>query len=80
MKPISGKLQSDTDSYSFVKRRKSQNEDQNVQKCASCAREIPDCGQKMFTAPIGDMTRFSGKKDNQSISVMNDFYSTSFNP
>ena len=76
MKPISGKLQSGTDSYSFVK-RKSQNEDQNVQ---AFAREVPDCGQKMFTSPIGDMTRFSGKKENQSISVMNNLFSTSFNP
>ena len=59
MKPISGKLQSDTDSYSFVKKRKLQNEDQNVQ--AAHGRS-PIVAKKMFTSPIGDMTRFYKKK------------------
>ena len=51
-----------------------QNEDKNVQKYASCAREIPDWGQKMFTSPISDMPIFSGKKENQSISVITNFF------
>ena len=71
MEPISDKLQNYTDRYSFVKRRGS---DQNVQKYASCAREIPDWGQKMLTYPIGDMTSFSGENENQSISVINTFF------
>ena len=38
---------------------------------ASCAREIPDLGKKkMLASPIGDMTRFSGKKENEHISVI----------
>ena len=28
----------------------------------------------MLTSPIGDMTRFSDKKENQSISVINNFF------
>ena len=36
--------------------------------------EIPDLGQKMFAYLIGDMTRFSDKKENQSISVINNFF------
>ena len=43
-------------------------------KYASWAREIPDWGQTMLTSPIRDMTRFSGIKGNQSISVINNFF------
>ena len=34
----------------------------------------PIGAEKMFSSPIGDMTRFSSKKENQSISVINNFF------
>ena len=40
---------------------------------ASCARETPIGVDKMFSIPIGDSSRFSGKEENQSISVINNF-------
>ena len=80
MKPISDKLLNPTDRYSSVKRRKSPNEDQNVlilvkkKQHASCARKTPIGVDKMFSTPIGDSSRFSGKKGIQSISVINNFF------
>ena len=44
--------------------------------CELCQRD-PDWGLKMFATPIGDSTRFSGKNENQSISVINNFLSRS---
>ena len=32
----------------------------------------------MFSTPIGDSSRFSGKKENQSISVINNFFPDHF--
>ena len=32
----------------------------------------------MFSTPIGDSSRFSGKKENQSIAVINNFFLRSF--
>ena len=34
---------------------------------------IPIGVRKMFTSPIGDLTRFSDKKENELISVINNF-------
>ena len=45
---------------------------------ASCARETPIGVDKMFSTPIGDSSRFSGKKENQSISVINNFFQDHF--
>ena len=47
-------------------------------KYASCARETPIGVDKMFSTPIGDSSRFSGKKENQSISVINNFFPDHF--
>ena len=38
----------------------------------------PRLGSKMFATPIGDSIRFSGKNENQSISVINNFLFRSF--
>ena len=40
-------------------------------KYASCARETPIGVDKMFSTPIGDSSRFSGKEENRLISVIN---------
>ena len=72
-----------TDRYSFAKRRTSSNKDQNVliwgRKYASYAREIFHCGQKNVYLPNPGCDRFSGKKENQLISVINTFFPRSFN-
>ena len=47
-------------------------------KYASCAKETPIGVKKMFATPIGDSIRFSGKNENQSISVINNFLFRSF--
>ena len=47
-------------------------------KHASCARETPIEVDKMFSTPIGDSSRFSGKKENQLISVINNFFPAHF--
>ena len=39
--------------------------------------ERPRLGLKKCATPIGDSTRFSGKNENQSISVINNFLSRS---
>ena len=48
-----------------------------VSKNMRAVSERPRLGLKMFTTPIGDSTRFSGKNENQSISVINNFLSRS---
>ena len=70
MKPIYDKLQKYTDIHSFVK------------KCPHLVTKIiqavlgrsPIEVKNMLTSPTSDMTRFSGKKENQSISVINYFF------
>ena len=47
-------------------------------KHACCARETPIGVDKIFSTPIGDSSRFSGKKENQSISVIDNFFSEHF--
>ena len=71
----SDKLQNYTDIYSFVKRRKWPNEDQNV--LIWWHKICKMCQEKMLTSPIGDMTRFSDEKENQPISVFNKHFSRS---
>ena len=43
-------------------------------KHANCARETPNGVDKIVSTPIGDSSRLSGKKENQSISVINNFF------
>ena len=65
MKPISDKLQNNTDIYSFVKRRTSPNENRNVLIWLQKMQSVPGrslTGVKKLTSPVVDMTRFSGKK------------------
>ena len=45
--------------------------------CELCEGD-PDWGRKMFATPNGDSIRFSGKNENQSISVINNFLFRSF--
>ena len=49
-----------------------------VTKNMQALSERPRLGLKMFAIPIGDSTRFSGKNENQSISVINNFLFRSF--
>ena len=44
------------------------------EKYASCAREIPDWVKNVNLSSIRDMTRFSGRKEKQSISVIYSFF------
>ena len=50
----------------------------SVTKICELCQGDPDWGRKMFSTPIGDSIRFSGKNENQSISVINNFLSRSF--
>ena len=45
--------------------------------CANLAWEDPVWGTKIFSSPIGDLTNFSGGKENQSISEINNFFTRS---
>ena len=47
-------------------------------KYARCARETPIGVDKMFSTPMGDSSRFSGKKENQSISVIINLFPDQF--
>ena len=49
-----------------------------VTKICELCQGDPDWGRKMFATPIGDSIRFSGKIENQSISVIKNFLSGSF--
>ena len=42
-----------------------------------CQGDSRFLNKKVFTSPIGDMSRFSGKKENHSISVIKNFSSRS---
>ena len=73
MKAISDKLKNYTDRYSFLKKRKSLNEDQNVQRCSSCIREIGIKNVKLLN--LGHDQIF-WLKENQSILVVNNYFSS----